>query len=73
MRIVIQAPEDGYGFDGYELQRTLDVLRAATIQTEGGAIVSVEGTRHGVVTLRAKADTRRAVEVLRLAGIRVSD
>lgn len=73
MRIIIQPPEDGYGFDGYELQRTLDLLSAATIQTEGGAIVSVEGARHGVVTLRAKADTQRALEVLKLAGMRVSD
>jgi hypothetical protein len=73
MRLVIQPPEDGYGFDGYELQRTLDVLRAATIQTEGGAIVSVEGTRHGVVTLRAKADTRKALGALKAAGIRVSE
>ena len=73
MRIVIQPPEDGYGFDGYELKRAMDVLGAATIQIEGGAIVGVEGTRHGVVTLRAKADTRRALEVLKLAGMRVSD
>jgi hypothetical protein len=73
MRIVIQPSEEGYPVDGYELQRTLDLLRDATIQTQGGAIVSMEGARHGVVTLRAKADMRRAMDVLKHAGIRVSE
>ena len=72
MRIVIQPSEEGYPVDSYELQRTLDLLREATIQTEGGAIVSMEGARHGVVTLRVKADTRRALDILKHAGIRVA-
>ena len=72
MQIVIQPPEDGYGLDSYVLKKTQDVLRAATIQIEGLAVVTVRGTRRGVLTLRAKADTRRALEALKLAGLRVS-
>jgi len=73
MRIVIQPSEEGYPVDGYELQRTLDLLRDATIQTQGGAIVNMEGARHGIVTLRAKADMRKAMDILKHAGIRVSE
>ena len=72
MRIVIQPRSDGYGLDGYELQRALDTLRDATIQTEGGALIGVEGSLLGVVILRARADTRRALAVLKTAGMRAS-
>jgi hypothetical protein len=72
MRIVIQPRSNGYGFDSYELQRALDTLRDATIQTEGGALIGVEGLLLGVVILRAKADTLRALAVLKTAGMRAS-
>jgi hypothetical protein len=60
MRIVIQPPEDGNGFDRNELQRALDALDNAAIRIECGAVVRVEGTTIGVVVLRAKADARHA-------------
>ena len=72
MRIVLRPPADGYGFDRNELQRALDTLRDATIQIEGGAVVGVEGTTIGIVVLRAKADTGRALAALKLAGMHAS-
>jgi hypothetical protein len=72
MRILIQPSADGYGFDRIELDRALEALRGATVPVEVAAVVGLQGLKHGLVVLRAKADTARALVVLKQAGMRAS-
>jgi hypothetical protein len=72
MRILIQPSTDGYSFDRNELDRALEALRGATVAVEVAAVIGLQGFKHGIVVLRAKADTGRALAVLKQAGMRAS-
>ena len=56
-----------------EISKALGVLRAATIQTNGGGTIGLDDDAYGVILLARETDIPRAIEALAQAGISASE
>ena len=73
MRIVIRpSTVENRSLISDDISKALDVLRAATIQTDGGGTVGQNGDAYGVILLSHEADIPRAIDALAQAGIDAS-
>ena len=74
MRIVIRpSTAENQNLISDDITKALDVLRAATIQTDGGGTVGQNGDAYGVILLSHEADIPRAIEALAQVGISASE
>lgn len=70
MRILIEPDADAGVNVGNEVRRSLEVLHAALILTDGGGTLHSGDKVTGVIMLRSDQDASKALEALARAGIK---